>query len=62
MGEVEARERAADLLAAMTFEEKVAVGLGDFEAVAHLGVPPLLLYLFLNRRIVEGLTAGAVKG
>jgi beta-glucosidase len=25
----------------MTFEEKVAVALGDFDAVAHLGVPPL---------------------
>jgi beta-glucosidase len=36
-----ARERADQLLAKMTFEEKVAVGLGDFEAVAHLGVPPL---------------------
>jgi beta-glucosidase len=25
----------------MSFEEKVAVALGDFDAVAHLGVPPL---------------------
>jgi beta-glucosidase len=41
MGGVEARERADGLLAAMTFDEKVAVALGDFEAVAHLGVPPL---------------------
>jgi beta-glucosidase len=41
VGEAEARERAADLLAEMTFEEKVAVGLGDLAAVAHLGVPPL---------------------
>jgi beta-glucosidase len=31
----------AGLLAAMTFEEKVAVALGDFEPVAHLGVPAL---------------------
>ena len=25
----------------MTFDEKVAVALGDFDAVAHLGIPPL---------------------
>jgi beta-glucosidase len=36
-----ARGRADDLLARMTLDEKVAVALGDFEAVAHLGVPPL---------------------
>ena len=36
-----AGERAARLLAAMTLEDKVAVALGDFEAVAHLGVPAL---------------------
>jgi beta-glucosidase len=36
-----ASERADRLLAKMTFEEKVAVALGDFEAVAHLGVPAL---------------------
>ena len=36
-----AGERADRLLAKMTSEEKVAVALGDFDAVAHLGVPPL---------------------
>ena len=33
-----------------------------FADILLITVPPLLLYLFLNRRIVEGLTAGAVKG
>jgi beta-glucosidase len=36
-----ARDRADDLLARMTLDEKVAVALGDLEAVAHLGIPPL---------------------
>ena len=36
-----AKERADQLLAEMTFEEKVAVALGDFDAVAHLGIPAL---------------------
>jgi beta-glucosidase len=36
-----AGERADRLLAKLTCEEKVAVALGDFDAVAHLGVPPL---------------------
>ena len=36
-----ASERAGKLLAEMTLDEKVAVALGDFEAVAHLGIPPL---------------------
>jgi beta-glucosidase len=36
-----AKERAERCCAAMTFDEKVAVALGDFEAVAHLGIPPL---------------------
>jgi beta-glucosidase len=36
-----AGERAGKLLAEMSFEDKVAVALGDFAAVAHLGVPPL---------------------
>ena len=36
-----ASERAGKLLAEMSFEDKVAVALGDFAAVAHLGVPPL---------------------
>jgi beta-glucosidase len=36
-----ANERAEACCAAMTIEEKVAVALGDFDAVAHLGVPPL---------------------
>jgi beta-glucosidase len=34
-------ERAEACCAAMTFEEKVLVALGDFAAVAHLGVSPL---------------------
>ena len=25
-------------------------------------IPPLILYIFFNRKIVAGLTAGAVKG
>jgi hypothetical protein len=36
-----AEERAEHCCAAMTFDEKVAVALGDFDAVAHLGAPPL---------------------
>jgi beta-glucosidase len=36
-----ANERAEHCCAAMTFDEKVAVALGDFDAVAHLGIPPL---------------------
>ena len=34
-------ERADRLLAKMTFEEKVALAVHDFEAVAHLGIPAL---------------------
>jgi beta-glucosidase len=37
----DAAGRARELVAAMRFEEKVAVALGSFEAVAHLGVPGL---------------------
>jgi raffinose/stachyose/melibiose transport system permease protein len=33
-----------------------------FADILLITVPPLLLYLFLNKRIVEGMTAGAVKG
>ncbi|HEY3144238.1 MAG TPA: glycoside hydrolase family 3 C-terminal domain-containing protein [Acidimicrobiales bacterium] len=36
-----AKKRAQARWAAMTFDEKVAVALGDFDAVAHLGIPPL---------------------
>ena len=25
-------------------------------------IPPLIMFLFFNRQIVEGMTAGAVKG
>jgi len=25
-------------------------------------IPPLIMFLFFNRKIVEGMTAGAVKG
>jgi beta-glucosidase len=35
------KERAADLLAAMSFEETIALTVHDFDAVAHLGIPPL---------------------
>jgi beta-glucosidase len=34
-------QRAAELLAAMTFDQKVAVALGDYASVAALGVPTL---------------------
>jgi beta-glucosidase len=34
-------QRADELLAAMTFDQKVAMALGDFGPVASLGVPPL---------------------
>ena len=34
-------QRAEALFAEMTFEEKVGVALGDFETVAHFGVPAL---------------------
>ena len=34
-------ERAEALRAAMTFDEKVGIALGEFETVAHLGVPRL---------------------
>jgi raffinose/stachyose/melibiose transport system permease protein len=33
-----------------------------FADILLITIPPLLLFLFLNRRIVEGMTAGAVKG
>ena len=33
-----------------------------FADILLIAVPPLLLFLFLNRRIVGGMTAGAVKG
>jgi beta-glucosidase len=36
-----AKARAEACCAAMAFDEKVAVALGDFETVAHLGVPAL---------------------
>jgi beta-glucosidase len=35
-------DRVAGLLAAMTFEQKVALALSDFAAVADLGIPPLV--------------------
>ena len=35
------KERAERCCAAMSFEEKVALALGDFDAVAHLGIPAL---------------------
>lgn len=36
-----AAQRADALLAALSFEQKVAIALGDFASVASLGVPPL---------------------
>ncbi|HWD47459.1 MAG TPA: hypothetical protein VHM23_27750 [Actinomycetota bacterium] len=33
-----------------------------FADILLITIPPRLLFLFLNRRIVEGMTAGAVKG
>jgi beta-glucosidase len=36
-----AKERADQPLAEMTVEDKVAVALGDFDAVTHVGCPPL---------------------
>lgn len=33
-----------------------------FAAIVLISIPPFLLYLFLNKRILEGVTAGAVKG
>jgi raffinose/stachyose/melibiose transport system permease protein len=33
-----------------------------FADILLITIPPLLMFLFLNKRIVEGVTAGAVKG
>lgn len=33
-----------------------------FADVVLISIPPLILFLFFNKRIVEGMTAGAVKG
>ena len=41
MTERPAKERADELLAAMRFDEKVALALHDFDAVARLDIPPL---------------------
>ena len=30
--------------------------------VLIITIPPLLMFIFFNRKIVEGVTAGAVKG
>jgi hypothetical protein len=46
-------QRADSLLGMMTFEEKVGVALGDFETVAHFGVPPL--------KYTDGPMASAVR-
>ena len=37
--DLDARQRVDALVAAMTFDEKVAVALRDFDSIAHLGVP-----------------------
>jgi hypothetical protein len=52
-GERPAKERVDDLLAAMSFDEKVALALHDFDAVAHLGIPPL--------RYTDGPNASAAR-
>jgi raffinose/stachyose/melibiose transport system permease protein len=33
-----------------------------FMNIAIITIPPLIMFLFFNRQIVEGMTAGAVKG
>ena len=33
-----------------------------FTNIALITIPPLLVFLFFNRQIVAGMTAGAVKG
>jgi raffinose/stachyose/melibiose transport system permease protein len=33
-----------------------------FTDILLITIPPLIMYIFFNRQIVSGLTAGAVKG
>lgn len=33
-----------------------------FMNILLITIPPLIMFLFFNRQIVEGMTAGAVKG
>jgi raffinose/stachyose/melibiose transport system permease protein len=33
-----------------------------FADILLITIPPLIMFMFFNRRIVEGLTSGAVKG
>jgi len=33
-----------------------------FADVVLISIPPLILFLFFNKRIVAGMTAGAIKG
>jgi raffinose/stachyose/melibiose transport system permease protein len=33
-----------------------------FADILLITIPPLIMFMFFQRRIVEGLTAGAVKG
>ncbi len=33
-----------------------------FTDIVLITIPPLILYIFFNRKIVSGMTAGAVKG
>jgi beta-glucosidase len=54
----DAGERARALLGAMTLDEKIALALSDFPAVAHLGLPPLVYTDSGNGvREAEGVTA-----
>ncbi|UUZ96422.1 hypothetical protein LJK87_20205 [Paenibacillus sp. P25] len=33
-----------------------------FADIVLISIPPLILFLFFNKKIVAGMTAGAVKG
>ena len=33
-----------------------------FTDILLITIPPLVMFIFFNRQIVEGMTAGAVKG
>jgi raffinose/stachyose/melibiose transport system permease protein len=33
-----------------------------FADILLITIPPLIMFMFFNRKIVDGLTAGAVKG
>jgi raffinose/stachyose/melibiose transport system permease protein len=33
-----------------------------FMNIPLITIPPLIMFMFFNRRILEGMTAGAIKG